>query len=226
MSKTRSNLGSEGKCRDCSNVSKTIEKQGIKGSLEYCVKGPIKVSSPMSKTRSKQYIEGKWGDCSNVIKKIEKQDTERTLGHGANGKMTIGKSSLKKGMTTYAQKWKRSETYKRKSAGGLQEKKKNRYYGTTQPQREYWSGLNPPILSTNNKVTGATIHMLRKENRKRRHTCQEQQGQQTYWSTNEGKFKLPAELPPPGKDRNNMCPSGLSVHHPAHEILKRYETEG
>ena len=29
MSKTRSRLGSEGKWRDCSNVSKTIEKQGI-----------------------------------------------------------------------------------------------------------------------------------------------------------------------------------------------------
>ena len=57
MSKTRSKLGSEGKCRDCSNVSKTIEKKGIKGSLEYFAKGPIKFSSPMSKTRSKKYIE-------------------------------------------------------------------------------------------------------------------------------------------------------------------------
>ena len=33
MSKTRSKLGSEGKCRDCSNVSKTIEIQCIKGSF-------------------------------------------------------------------------------------------------------------------------------------------------------------------------------------------------
>ena len=56
MYKTSSKLGSEGKFRDCSNVSKTIEKQGIKGSLEYCAKGPIKVSSPMSKTRPKQDI--------------------------------------------------------------------------------------------------------------------------------------------------------------------------
>ena len=68
MSKTRSKLGSEGKCRDCSNVSKTIEKQDIKGSWEYCAKGPIKVSSPMYKTRSNQDIEGKWEDCSSVIK--------------------------------------------------------------------------------------------------------------------------------------------------------------
>ena len=71
--------------------------------------------------------------------------------------------------------------------------------GAPPPQGEYWSGLNPPILSTNNKVTGATTNMLRKENRGKRHTSQEEQGPQTYWSTHEGKFKLPAELPPPGK---------------------------
>ena len=97
MSKTRSKLGSEGKCRDCSNLSKKIEKQGIKGSLEYCAKGPIKFSSPMSKPRSKQDIEEKWGGRYNVFKNIENQDTERTLGHGANGQMNIGKSSFKKG---------------------------------------------------------------------------------------------------------------------------------
>ena len=106
-------------------MSKTIEDQGIKGSLEYCATGPIKVSSPMSKTRSKKYIEVTWEDRSNVFKSIENQETERSLGHGANGKITIGKSNLKIGMTTYAQKWKRAEIYKHKSAGGFQEKKKN-----------------------------------------------------------------------------------------------------
>ena len=45
--------------------------------------------------------------------------------HGSNGQMTIGKSNIEKGITTYAQKWKRAETYKRKSAGGLQAKKQN-----------------------------------------------------------------------------------------------------
>ena len=68
--------------------------------------------------------------------------------------------------------------------------------------------------------------MLSKENRNKQHTCQEEQGPQTYWSTHEGKFKLSAELPPPGKHRNNMCPLGLAVHHPAYETLKRYATEG
>ena len=64
---------------------------------------------------------------------------------------------------------------------------------------------------------GATTNMLRKENQKKRHTCQEEQGPQTYWSTHEGKFKLPAELPPPGNHQNNMRPSGLEVNHPAYE---------
>ena len=50
----------------------TIEKKGIKVSLEYCNKGPIKVSSPMSKTRSRQEIEEKWEDRSNVFKTIDK----------------------------------------------------------------------------------------------------------------------------------------------------------
>ena len=59
MCKTRSKLGSEGKWRDCSNVSKKIKKQGIQGILEYCSKGPIRVSSPMSKTSLKQDIEEK-----------------------------------------------------------------------------------------------------------------------------------------------------------------------
>ena len=102
MSKTRSNQGSDNKWRDCYYVYKTIEKKGIERSLEYCSNRPIGASPPMSKTRSKQDIEGEWGDCSNMFKTIENQDSERTLGHGANGKMIIGKSGLKKGMTIYA----------------------------------------------------------------------------------------------------------------------------
>ena len=76
----------------------------------------------MSKTRSKQYIEEKWGDCSNVFKNIENQDTERTLGHGANGKMTIGKSSLKKGMPTYAKNGKELKHTSASQQGGCKQK--------------------------------------------------------------------------------------------------------
>ena len=76
-------------------------------------------------TMSKQGIEEKLGDRSNVFKNIKNQDTERTLGHGANGEMTFGESSFKKGMTIFAQKWKIAKTYKRKSAGGCKQRRKN-----------------------------------------------------------------------------------------------------
>ena len=75
-------------------MSKTIYKQVIEGSLEYCANGPIGVSSPMSKTRLNQGIEGEWGDRSNVFKTIVNQDTEGSLGHFSNGPMTIGKSGF------------------------------------------------------------------------------------------------------------------------------------
>ena len=67
MSKTRLKQGSD-ECGNFSNVSKTIAKKSIEGSLGYCANGKMGVSSPMSKTRPKQ---GR--DFSNVSKKIEKQ---------------------------------------------------------------------------------------------------------------------------------------------------------
>ena len=51
MSKTKLNQDSEEKWWDCSNVSKTIAKQGIERILGYFANGPMGVSSPMSKTR-------------------------------------------------------------------------------------------------------------------------------------------------------------------------------
>ena len=68
--------------------------------------------------------------------------------------------------------------------------------------------------------------MLRKVNLNKRHTCQEEQGSQAYWYNHEGTFKLLDELPPPGKHQNTMCQSGLAVHHPAYETLKKYATGG
>ena len=69
-----------------------------------------------------------------MFKTIEKQDTERSLVHGSNGQMTIGKSKFDKRMTNYAQKCKRAEIYKRKSAGGLQSEKKNMIVAPHQPK--------------------------------------------------------------------------------------------
>ena len=79
--------------------------------------------------------------------------------------MNIGKSYFERGMTKYAPKWKTAEIYKRKSAEGLHTEKKHHDCGTPPPQSECWIGLNTPILSKYNKVTGATTNMLRKENR-------------------------------------------------------------
>ena len=59
--------------------------------------------------------------------------------------------------------------------------KKQQDYGAPPHPGEGWSGHNPLILSTDNKVTGATTYMLRKENKKR-YNCQEDQGPQAYWS--------------------------------------------
>ena len=65
-------------------------------------------------------------------------------------------------MATYAQKWKTAEIFKRKSERGLHTENKHQDCGAPQPQGECWIGLNPRILSTDNKVTGATTNMLRK----------------------------------------------------------------
>ena len=87
----------------------------------------------MSKTSLKQGIEAILGDCSNVSKAITKQGIERSLGYCANGTMTIGKSYFEGGMTTYAQKWKTAEIYKRKSAGGLHTENKHQDCGAPPP---------------------------------------------------------------------------------------------
>ena len=104
--------------------------------------------------------------------------------------------------------------------------KKQQDCGVPPPPGECCSGLNPPILSTDKKVTVATTNMLRKENQQKGHNRQKEQVPQAYWSTHEGKFWLPDELPPPGKHRNNMCLPGLEIHHPAYETILKYGTGG
>ena len=134
-----------------------------------------------------------------MSKTIVKQDIEESLGYCTNGPMNIRKSYFEGGMTNYSQKWKTAQIYKRKSAGGLHAERKHQDCGAPPSQGKHWSGFNPPILSTNNKMTVSTTNMLPKDNRKKRHTCQEEQVPQSYWSTHEGNFKLSAELPPPDK---------------------------
>ena len=63
-------------------------------------------------------------------------------------------------MATSAQKWNTYEICKLKSAGRLYAKKKQNYCGVPPPPSGCWSGLDPPILSTDNKLTGTTTNML------------------------------------------------------------------
>ena len=141
--------------------------------------------------------------------------------------MTIGNTDYEEGgVATCAKQRKIADIHNRKPAGRLHAEKKLQDCGAQPPPGEFWSGLNPTMLSTDNTVTGAITNMLRKENHKKRHSCQEDQGPQSYWSTHNGNFLLPADLPSPRKNRNNMCLSGLAVHHPAYETLLEYVTGG
>ena len=68
-----------------------------------------------------------------MSKTIVKQGIGGSLGYCTNGPMNIGKSDFEGGMTTYAQKWKTAEIYKRKSAEGLHAEKKHQYCGALPP---------------------------------------------------------------------------------------------
>ena len=138
------------------------------------------VFSPMSKNRSMQGIEDKGGDHYNVSETILKLVLGGGLGYCANVPMTIGNSDFEGGVATCAQKWKTSDICKQNSSGRLHTEKKQQACGAPPPPGECWSGLNPPILSTDNKVTGATTNILRKENRQKNHNRQEDQGPQAY----------------------------------------------
>ena len=116
----------------------------------------------MFKTSSKQGIEEKGGGRSNVYKTIVKQVIEGSLGYCANVPMNTGKSQFEGEVDTCTQKWKTADIYNRKSEGMLHTEKNQKGFGASSPPGECSIGINPPILSTNNKVTDATNNMLRK----------------------------------------------------------------
>ena len=118
----------------------------------------------MSNTRPKQGMEEKGGDRFDMSKTILKQGLEEGLGYCANVPMAIGKSYFEGGVATRAKKCKTADIYKIKPAGTLHLETKYQDCGAPLPPGECWSGLNPPILSTDNKVMGATTNMLRNEN--------------------------------------------------------------
>ena len=116
----------------------------------------------MSKTNEKKGFEGGMGYCVNALKTIGNTDFE-------------GEE-----VANCANQWKTANICKRKTSRMLHVENYQQYSGAPPPLGEDWSGLNPPILSTNKKVTGTTTNVLRKENQKKRHSRQEEQGPQSY----------------------------------------------
>ena len=77
-------------------------------------------------------------------------------------------------------------------------------------------------------VTGATTHVLRKDNKRARITYQLSQDHNiSFWSKHQGKTNIPKQLPtPPSRYRSHMCPAGLALLHPATPKLLQYATRG
>ena len=87
--------------------------------------------------------------------------------------------------------------------------------------------LLPPRLTTGAKVTGASAEALRKLNRHVRYTLKADQHEDVkWWTTHHGQFELPPPRDQLGSHRNNMCPTGLALHHPAAPLLSTYATLG
>lgn len=87
-------------------------------------------------------------------------------------------------------------------------------------------GLETPRLATGAGVTGSSKEQHRKENKILRQQKQAEQPATNYWSQYQGQFAIPTPKQAPSTWRNNMCPSGLALHHPAAELLLKYATEG
>jgi hypothetical protein len=88
------------------------------------------------------------------------------------------------------------------------------------------SGLRPPTIN-NKSVVGAQTDHLRKVNKNHRLAKQRlQQVELTWWNTHGGKFSLPDAMLPLSLHRNQMCPSGLALHHPAAKTLLQYAMKG
>ena len=92
---------------------------------------------------------------------------------------------------------------------------------------ESMDALQPTQLDNGLAVTGATTHKLRKLNKRtRRHLQADQHEDVAWWTTHHGSFSPPPPLPPLTQYRNNMCPGGLALHHPAAPLLTQYATLG
>eukprot|EP00956_Cyclotella_meneghiniana_P042622 scaffold248725_cov109-Cyclotella_meneghiniana.AAC.1 len=88
-------------------------------------------------------------------------------------------------------------------------------------------GLEPPTLWSGERVSGANKAQHRRQNKLNRIEKQEKQREQSYWTTHEGKFRLPTESKQGLSEwKGSMCPSNLALHHPAAKKLLQYATGG
>ena len=87
--------------------------------------------------------------------------------------------------------------------------------------------LLPPRLADGTTVTGETTHHLRKWNKGiRQHKLADQPEDIKWWTTHKGNFVMPSIDTTRPKHLNNMCPTGLALHHPAAQILTEYAMLG
>lgn len=87
--------------------------------------------------------------------------------------------------------------------------------------------LLPPTLNSLKPVSGATTARHRIENKQRRRHLQQLQTEPlSLWTTHTGNFVRPPPVPKVMNHRNNMCPSGLALNHPAGQLLTEYATLG
>ena len=87
-------------------------------------------------------------------------------------------------------------------------------------------GLKPPTLKSTEPVTGFTTPRLRIENKRRRRLQQREQEQPEWWTSHGGEFCMPHARSTLAEHRNNMCPRGLALHHPAAATLLQYASRG
>jgi hypothetical protein len=88
------------------------------------------------------------------------------------------------------------------------------------------SGLDPPQLNDGRRVDGSNKQQHKRENKQRRINLQEEQPEQSYWTCHQGQFSIPTPVEAPTTWRNEMCPSGLALHHPAAGTLLEYASGG
>ena len=84
--------------------------------------------------------------------------------------------------------------------------------------------ISPGTIS--HGVSGKDIKKLRLQNKRTRHTLQEQQQHKSMWTTHTGTTMLPATTPLPDKWRGDMCPSGIATSHPAGGLLSEWAQMG